>query len=246
MARRATNHRPGRGPIVGSAAIHVGAVLLAWLTQAVEPSDRSFETLQIQLVSPPPIVSSPREEAPAEDFVVETPETEIEADPPPEPQAIEPVRKPKTEPPKAEPKKTPVEDEKKEAAVPDPDSTEAKESGEDLNVRLEGVRRDYPAYYENIVRQMKRCFRWRGGGELKATIRFNIKRDGSVSDLSVVRSSGDPRFDLEAMGAAECAGRPGRFGPLPEDLPYDWLPVEFTFEPPQRRSNGPPNPDPSE
>jgi hypothetical protein len=32
------------------------------------------------------------------------------------------------------------------------------------------------------------------------------------------------------MGAVDCAGR-GRFGPLPEDLPFETLPVEFSFRP---------------
>ena len=32
------------------------------------------------------------------------------------------------------------------------------------------------------------------------------------------------------MGAVDCAGN-GRFGPLPEDLPYDRFPIKFSFRP---------------
>ncbi len=42
--------------------------------------------------------------------------------------------------------------------------------------------------------------------------------------------SGNTAFDFEAMGAVDCAGN-GRFGPLPEDLPYDRFPIKFSFRP---------------
>jgi hypothetical protein len=52
-----------------------------------------------------------------------------------------------------------------------------------------------------------------------------------VSGLRFVQRSGIPDFDLAALAAVgDCAGR-GRFGALPEDLPYDRLPVQFTFQP---------------
>jgi len=43
--------------------------------------------------------------------------------------------------------------------------------------------------------------------------------------------SGSTAFDFEAIGAVECAGQ-GRFGQLPDELPYDRLPVQFDFRPP--------------
>jgi hypothetical protein len=51
-----------------------------------------------------------------------------------------------------------------------------------------------------------------------------------VNDLEFVTRSGNTSFDFAAMGAVECAGQ-GRFGPLPEDLPYESLPVLFDFTP---------------
>ena len=78
---------------------------------------------------------------------------------------------------------------------------------------------------------MDRCFQtWRGGGNWRATIYFVINRDGSVSGVDIPEPSGNIAFDVQVMGAAECAGRPGKLGPLPEDLPYDQFGVVFWFE----------------
>ena len=98
-------------------------------------------------------------------------------------------------------------------------------------MRLEGVRRDYPAYYNNIIRQIFNCFRWRGGGNWEATVFFTIEREGTVTDMRFTSRSGSKAFDFEAIGAVECAGQ-GRFGQLPDELPYDRLPVQFDFRPP--------------
>jgi hypothetical protein len=108
--------------------------------------------------------------------------------------------------------------------------------GEDLNVRMEGVRRDYPEYYNNIIRQMQRCFRWRGAEDLRATVYFVINLDGSVADVDILESSRSIAFDIEAMGAAECAGSRDRLGPLPENLPIDRLPILFRFDPQSGRA----------
>jgi TonB family protein len=209
----------------------VAAVLIAFLTQVASRSS-DYLVYQIELVSPPPMESP--DEVPAsreEELVVETPlEPPVEEAPPvPEPE----VRQEEvvSEPERTEP--DPVEE--AEAARPE---TGTEESGEDLNVRMEGLRRDYPAYYANIIRQIRRCFRWQGTGNSTATVRFTIERDGSVSDLHLHRRSGVAAFDFEAMGAVECAGSGGRLGPLPPELPYDRLPVEFTFEPVRRRDGG--------
>ena len=66
---------------------------------------------------------------------------------------------------------------------------------------------------------------------MRAKVYFVINRDGSVSEVDIVESSRSIAFDIEAMGAAECAGSRGRLGPLPEALPFDRLPVNFTFTP---------------
>ncbi|MEJ2205812.1 MAG: TonB C-terminal domain-containing protein [Gemmatimonadota bacterium] len=73
-------------------------------------------------------------------------------------------------------------------------------------------------------------FRWTGEGNWETTVYFVIRSDGTVADLDFVKKSGNAAFDYEAMGAVDCAGK-GRFGALPEDLPFDRLPVQFNFRP---------------
>ena len=101
------------------------------------------------------------------------------------------------------------------------------EAGEDLNVRLEGLRRDYPQYYNNIIRQIQRCFGWSAAGNWQTTLAFTVGRDGLASDIDFLTRSGNTAFDSEAMGAVDCA----RFGELPEDYPFEGFRVNFTFSP---------------
>ena len=94
---------------------------------------------------------------------------------------------------------------------------------------LEGVRTDYPEYYDNIIREINGCFRWRDGGSWRTTVSFVIGRDGTSSDIELVTRSGNSSFDTEAMRAVECAGE-GAFGPLPQDPSRESLRVQFNFE----------------
>lgn len=229
---RRTSRRPGRGAVLGSAAVHAVALVLAWLTQAAAPSDQVFLAYEVEIVSPPARVEGARQPAP-EELQIETPDPDPEPTvEEPEPTEREPEPTERAEEP--QPRETPPEptdepEESEEARSPDPDPSTAT-TGEDIRIRMEGLRRDFPAYYENIIQQIQRCFRWRGEGNPRATVRFTIASDGSVDDLRVHRGSGNFNFDLEAMGAVECAGR-GRFGALPSDFPWDILPIEFTFNP---------------
>lgn len=100
------------------------------------------------------------------------------------------------------------------------------------SVRSDGIEFPFPGYLNNIVRQIAINFKPRNpAARLKAEVRFLIHRDGSVSDLSFVRRSGNFSFDLEAQGAVEAASSTGRFGPLPVGFPDDVLPVVFSFDP---------------
>ena len=99
-------------------------------------------------------------------------------------------------------------------------------------VRSDGIEFPFPGYLNNIVRQIALNFKPRNANaRLKAEIRFLIHRDGSVSDLTFIRRSGNFSFDLEAQGAVEAASSTGRFGPLPTGFPDDVLPVVFSFDP---------------
>lgn len=213
--------------------IHCLAIGLAWWTTAIERDVPNFIVYEIELVSPPAAELGDPNPPPPEELVIETPEEVF-----PEPQEEEPPPvieddPPPREDPKPEEMAAPPEPEEEDpapATSPDPDP-EVETPGEDLNVRMEGVRRDYPEYYNNIIRQMQRCFRWRGADVYSASVYFVINRDGTVSGIDVLVSSKNTPFDIEAMGAAECAGNRGRLGPLPEELPFEQLPVRFEFGP---------------
>ena len=99
-------------------------------------------------------------------------------------------------------------------------------------VRSDGIEFPFPGYLNNIVRQIAINFKPRNpAARLKAEVRFLIHRDGSVSDLTFVRRSGNFSFDLEAQGAVEAASSARAFGPLPTGFPDDVLPVVFSFDP---------------
>lgn len=98
------------------------------------------------------------------------------------------------------------------------------------NIRTQGSEFPYPAYLNNIVRQIALRFSpANAAAPLRAEVRFLIHRDGSVSDITVVTRSGVYAFDLDAQGAVEAAAR--AFGPLPSGFRDDVLPVVFSFDP---------------
>jgi outer membrane biosynthesis protein TonB len=225
-----------------SIALHIALLGAAW-TSTLDRGERiEFITYQIELVSPPPAVQATEVRTPTEELVVERPEPEP-APPEPEVREVVPVERPRPEPepppapPRPERRPDPVErppepaEQVTVAAAPaEVPEVKPAESGEGLNVRMEGRRRDYPAYYDNILRQIFRCLRWRDGGNWQTTVRFSILSDGTVTDTQFERRSGNSAFDFEAMGAIDCAGR-GSFGPLPADFPYERFPIRFEFRP---------------
>lgn len=100
------------------------------------------------------------------------------------------------------------------------------------NIDTPGIEFPYPAYTTNIVSQLIRRF---GAmqGTLTASVRFVIRRDGSVDleSIKIVTPSGNYPFDLRAVGAVESAAKSNAFGPLPKGFREDILPVTFRFSP---------------
>jgi len=221
--------RPGKRSLAASVGIHVVVISLAWWAQASStPRYQDFLTYEITLVSPPPAqYAEEPQPVPEPEVVVETPEPVVEPEPPP---VVEERRREEQRPtPTPTPTPPPPEPEPEEPGDPEPT---VDVGGEDLNVRMEGLRRDFPAYYANIITQIRRCMRFTGTGRFETTVFFYINRDGTVDgrDLRFVERSGNVNFDFAAMGAVECAG--GRLGPLPPELGFDRLPILFTFSPP--------------
>lgn len=217
---RHERRRVGARSALGSLLVHAVGIVLVWSTVAWRTPLPDFVSYQIDLVLLPEVVAdpgSPVVEAPpappasTPDEVTAIPESEAE--------------NPAPDPPRDRPAAT------RPASAPPPDAETGTESSDAINVRIEGLRRDYPVYYDNIILQIRRCFRWAGQGTPETEIYFVINEDGSVSDARFVLQSGNPSFNYEALGAVECAGQPGHFGPLPDDLPFDRLPIRFNFRP---------------
>ena len=99
------------------------------------------------------------------------------------------------------------------------------------NLRTEGIAFPFPGYLSNIVRQITLAYTTRpSSAALLAEVKFSIRRDGSVADIEVVKSSGNRLFDLEATGTVEAVGASRSFGPLPSGWTDDVLIVYFTFD----------------
>jgi protein TonB len=236
------HRKPPRGPLLLSVGLHALVLTALLVSPAFAPEPMFFESFQVTIVSelPPEAPEETPAALPDEEQVVETPAPEPvveETPPPPPPEEKVPVEEEKPPPteerdPDPPPPTPPTKPDPVTAAEP----TES-EGAVDLNVRLEGLRRDYPAYYNSIILEIDKCFRPPVEGP-RAVVYFVIRTDGTVSDARLVERSGNAAFDYAALGAVECAGN-GRLGPLPDDLPYDRLPVQFTFEP--RRSGGGPD-----
>jgi len=228
---------PGRGSLAASLLLHLLALAVIWATGFARPEPLEFVAYQIEIVSLP-ATETGEPEPQKEELVVETPEPPpAEEEPPPvveeEPKREEPKPRPTPTPPPPEPEQA----EKEETPKAPEAEPEAPAGGEGINVRMEGLRRDYPAYYENIIRQIHRCMRFNGPGGLRTTVFFYILPDGSVEDFRFVERSGNVSFDYAVMGAVECAGR-GRLGPLPEDLRMDRFPILFEVQSARRSGTG--------
>jgi TonB family protein len=97
-------------------------------------------------------------------------------------------------------------------------------------VSTEGVEFPFPEYLQNIVAQVLRVWqRPLQSSPLEAEVSFLVHRDGSVSDLQLLKRSGNYAFDLEAQGAVEQAGRIKAFRALPAGWEADVLFVRFYF-----------------
>jgi TonB family protein len=223
--RQRAGRSPGKAPVAGSIAIHLlvlASFFLAGITEAKIPME--FQTVEINLVSPPPTVKGEPEPVETTAPVVTTPT------PPPEP-APRPVDKPKPATQAATPKPVVSKPSRPKPAQGDRPQPVAV-GGEDLNIRQEGVPFPYPDYLAKIVTQLPRYLRPPPGvRNLTAEVVFSIRRDGSVGDIELSRSSGNIDFDEKAVDAVENAGRAKFAGPLPEGYQNDKLFIRYTFVP---------------
>jgi periplasmic protein TonB len=100
------------------------------------------------------------------------------------------------------------------------------------NVLTTGIEFPYPAYTDNIVRQLIKFF-GQTTARFEAEVSFVIRRDGTVDPETIrfVTRSKNYSFDQRAYGAVEAAANANAFGPLPPGFREDILPVRFRFTP---------------
>jgi len=226
---------PGRSPVFFSVGLH-GFFLMLVVATNMQPEPVQLVTIELELVAMP-APASEVEPAPApeeEELTVDTPEPEplpeeesaavLEDEPEPEPE-------PRPDAPEPVPDAQPVEEEAQPAPIDEPGT-----GTDDLDVRMRGVERDFPQYYANMQRQMRRCFRPPGRADLTASVDFVLDREGKVIDTTVriSEASRSVVFNLAVREAVECAGG-GRFGPLPPEMGLEHAPFRFTFSPARRR-----------
>ena len=232
-ARLGRGTRPrGLGVPLGASVLLHAVVIALVVAQRGSGAPPMPPTYKVDLVAAP---AGPR----AQGVVSEQapPATKPDAPPPPRatttPDKVAPI--PTKTPPRADPAPpaTPSPPGTPKTATPPQQagSGTAGGKGTDVaNVRTEGIAFPYPGYLQNIVRQIALCFTPPARtGALRADLAFQVGRDGSVSEVRTVTSSGNSLFDNEAKGAIECAST--KFGALPSGFRDDVLPVVFSFDP---------------
>ena len=237
-SQRRGSDGPGRSPVFFSVGLHAFFLALVVATN-MQPEPVQLVAIELELVAMP-APASEVEPAPVpeeEELTVDTPEPEPV--PEEEPEAVlepepEPEPPPPPEAPEPEPETRPVEEEPEPAPMDQPNT-----GTDDLDVRMRGVERDFPQYYANMQRQLRRCFRPPGRADLTASVDFVLDREGEVIDTTVriSETSRSVVFDLAVREALECAGG-GRFGPLPPEMELEHAPFRFTFSPARRRPPG--------
>jgi periplasmic protein TonB len=99
------------------------------------------------------------------------------------------------------------------------------------NLDTGGLEFNYPAYTQNIIRQL--ILAWgQGAPRQDATVRFTIRRDGTVDPESIrIVTPNNYSNDRRALGAVEQVADAKLFGPLPAGFREDILPVTVRFTP---------------
>jgi protein TonB len=238
--------KPMRGGMALSLVIHASVIgALVWwksLAPPVRPPQYRIELIGAAgLKKAAGVVADPPKVEAAAPKPVEAPKAAERA--PEVVKKVEPV-KPKAKPEPKPAKATPNPGKTTQTAAKDAPKTEAKPAppvagsgqtntrGTDVtNIKVDGIQFPFPGYLDNILRQVSLNFDWKGAGAWVAEMRFVIHKDGSVTNITVLKSSGNRSFDLEGRGAIEAAGNSRAFGPLPSGFDGETLPVYFTFTP---------------
>ena len=218
-------------PVMLSAVVHVGlAGLVLYAARADRTSGEIYSVTLIAAPAGPRQVGIVSESAPKTEPDVPLPKrAEMQ------PKETAPVEKARPQPRPTTSRATAVPDAKSarfDTPAQKAGGGEQGGQGTDVaNVSTAGKDFPYPAYLQNIIRQIALRFEPRQRQFLSADVQFIIRRDGSVFGISIVKGSGSYGFDLEAKGAIEAAAAANAFGNLPEGFSDDALTIIFTFDP---------------
>jgi len=171
--------------------------------------------------------------------VAKPPEPKVEKPKPaPKPVVTKPVPKPVAKSVPATKQVTPTPPTKaatppkEEAPPPVAGGGETGGKGADVaNVETGGLDFPYPWYVQNIIRRL--ILAWgQGAPRYDATVRFTIKRDGTVDPESIqLVVHNNYQNDRRALGAVEQVAEAKLFGTLPPGFREDILPVTVRFTP---------------
>lgn len=226
-----------RSGVTISLLLHLALVVTIWLVSIANPDAPAFEEFsRVRLVPVAALGSrtAPREQQPdappQQQEPVETPEPTPE---PVTPEVAAPAPEPTQNP--APQQESPTSPKKAVSAGHTPPSTQRAGSptGSRLGTSLAGSDASldspdftYSYYTDRLLAQIDAV--WNRpviGGEIEAVVQFVIRRDGSLADVRLARSSGYNSFDLAAMRAIQAAAP---FPPLPAGFKASTLGVNLT------------------
>jgi periplasmic protein TonB len=173
------------------------------------------EATIVKLIRPKPMMPASN--------VVPKPQTEFKV-----PQTVPPLESPKPnkskQPKKEEPKQP------RENAVKSNQQVPKEYVGQAGTMRLQnpGQGFEYDFYLAIVQSKIEQNFRPPPGyrGEQMATVAFTIQSSGAITDINLIKPSGNSLIDLCAERAVKAAGR---FPPLPAQYDKGYLGINFEF-----------------
>ncbi len=202
-----------RGPFAGSIGLHVIAVLIMIFGSRLGEGRKTPlpQATNVRLVRPMATpVAAPTQKQQSEPVI---------------PESKPPLEIPKEKKEKSEAKPVEIPDKPKPRSVL-PKLERRGESGNVLKLQNPGF--DYDFYLGSVQAKIEQFFRPPTGvkGQYMTTVGFVIQKDGSVSDIQLVKNSGNSFLDLAAERAIRAAGK---FGRLPAQYEQNQLIIHYEF-----------------
>ena len=224
-----------RAGIAFSLVVHFGLIATAWFLSTLQPRTLPFDEFSpVRLVPVAALGSTtaPREQTPTAPAQSEPePEPVVVEDAPPDPTPVpQETRSEPVKPQPAQPQQRPATDRTASASQQRRGTPGGSRLGTSLagsaSASLDAPDFTYSYYTDQLLAQIDSV--WNRpviGGNIEAVVQFVIRRDGSLADVRLGRSSGYNSFDLAAMRAIRAAAP---FPPLPAAFKGSTLGVNLT------------------